>query len=168
MENHVLIVERSILSKLRNEKFYSLKELNDAISPLLEDLNNKDFSAKDGSRRSVFFELDKPVLRPLPIERYEYAYWKKPRFKNNYHVVTDYKWYSVPFQYIGKTVDLRITNKTVEIFYQGVRITSHPLGRVRSQYSTDKSHMPPNHKYYLNKWDEERIMKRAKKIGEYT
>ena len=168
VENHVLIVERSILARLRNQKFYSLDELNSAIAPLLEELNNKDFSAKDGSRKTLFDQVDKPALRKLPVSRYEYAYWKKATVQNNYHVVLDYRWYSVPFKYIGQKVDLRITSKIVEIFSKGIRIASHLVAECKGQYVTEIDHMPENHKNVTNKWDEAYIMARAQKIGSFT
>ena len=166
VENHVLIIERSILAKLRNIKFYSLDQLNEAIFELLEELNIKELSNKDGSRQTLFDEIDKPALKPLPQTRYEYGIWKKAAVQTNYHICHNYRWYSVPHSYIGKQVDVRITNKIVEIFSQGVRIASHEIALYKGQYVTIKDHMPANHTHD-NKWTEEYILKLANSIGEY-
>ena len=166
VENHVLIVERSILARLRNIKFYSLDKLNEAILELLDELNNKELTNKDGTRQTLFDEIDKPLLKPLPQTRYEYGIWKKAAVQTNYHICHNYRWYSVPYSYIGKQVDMRITNKIVEIFKGGVRIASHKIATYKGEYVTIKGHMPPNHNYE-NKWTEEYILKSAENIGDY-
>jgi transposase len=55
VECGVLVVERWILAALRNRKFFSLGELNEAIRELLVILNRRKFKKIDGSRESVFF-----------------------------------------------------------------------------------------------------------------
>jgi len=73
--------------------------------------------------------------------------------------------YSTPYEYIKQKVDVRITKGTVEIFFDGNRICSHPrlYGRA-NQYSTVEDHMPPNHQQYVQ-WNGERFAKWAAKIG---
>ncbi|KJE77772.1 hypothetical protein [Ferrimicrobium acidiphilum] len=78
VEGGVLIVERQILARLRHVKFFSLYELNQAIYELLEELNAQGFQRREGTRKSVFEAVDKPVMRPLPTTAYEYAEWKRP------------------------------------------------------------------------------------------
>ena len=73
------VVERWILAALRNRQFFSLDELNSAISVLLERLNRRPFRKLPGSRHSAFEALDRPALRPLPEQPYVYAEWKKAR-----------------------------------------------------------------------------------------
>ena len=75
----VQVVERWILAALRNRQFFSLDELNSAISVLLERLNRRPFRKLPGSRHSAFEALDRLALRPLPVQPYVYAEWKKAR-----------------------------------------------------------------------------------------
>ena len=82
----VQIVQRWILAALRHRTFFSLSELNAAIALLLERLNARAFRKLPGSRRSLFEQLDRPALRPLPTERYVFAQWKKVRVNIDYHV----------------------------------------------------------------------------------
>lgn len=71
-------VERWILARLRNQKFFSLGELNRAMRELLKDLNSRPMEHFHQSRQELFAEIDRPALKPLPAAPYEYAYWKKP------------------------------------------------------------------------------------------
>ena len=112
----VQIVERWILARLRNRTFFSITELNRAIKTLLNELNNKPFQKLPGTRKSAFESLDKPALKPLPVERYQFAQWKKARVHVDYHVEVDRHYYSVPYQLMKKQLDVRLTENTVECF----------------------------------------------------
>ena len=66
-----------------------------------------------------------PLLAPLPATPFELAEWKQATVQFNYHIAVDRMFYSVPYQYIKNKVDVRITDTTVEIFYNHNRIASH-------------------------------------------
>ena len=59
-----------------------------------------------GSRYSQFLEIDKPALKPLPISRYQYGYWKKARAGIDYHVTIEKHHYSVPYHYLKETITI--------------------------------------------------------------
>lgn len=69
VEGSVLLVERWILARLRNRRFFSLVELNAAIAELIADLNLRPFQKRPGCRRDAFLALDAPALSPLPATR---------------------------------------------------------------------------------------------------
>lgn len=150
VEKTVKDLETWILAALRNERFFSLAELNAAINKKLLEYCRKPYQKKDGSRESIFSELDRPALRPLPRRHYEYAEWKSVKVNSDYHCEADKQYYSVPYSYAHQKVDIRSTASAVEVFCKGIRICSHIrlYGRPR-QYSTDPSHMPENHRQYI-------------------
>jgi len=166
-ESGVQVVERWILAKLRNHTFFSLSELNEAISKLLEELNNKPFQKLPGSRRSMFEELDRPALKPLPSEQYLFAEWKKATVNIDYHLEVDGHYYSVPYQLVKKKVDVRITSATVECFYRNKRIAGHKRSDRKGYHTTLHEHMPSRHQKYLE-WSPERFLRWAQKIGPQT
>jgi transposase len=97
VESAVLIVERWILAALRNHTFFSLAELNQAISQKLEELNHRPFQKLPSTRKTLFETLERPALKPLPEKPYEYAEWKKARVNIDYHIEVDHHYYSVPY-----------------------------------------------------------------------
>jgi hypothetical protein len=117
VENAVLVVERWILARLRNRRFFSLAELNAAIGELLVDLNQRPFKKLPGCRRSAFEALDAPALRPLPAQRFELFSWKTAKVNIDYHVEFEGHYYSVPHRLVGQAVELRATAKLVEAFW---------------------------------------------------
>ena len=124
-EGGVLIVERWILATLRKRKFFSLGEANQAIGELLARLNQRGFRKREGSRQSLFEQLGKPALQPLPSERYQYGEWQTVRVNSDYHIEFDHHWYSVPYQLTQQEVEVRAAATTVEIFDKGLRVASH-------------------------------------------
>ncbi|WP_354540887.1 IS21 family transposase, partial [Roseovarius sp. MBR-6] len=125
VEGAVLLVERWILARLRNRQFFSLTEVNAAIRPLLDRLNDKTSRHLGASRKQLFEQLDKPTLKPLPMAPYVYAEWKKCRAGLDYHIAIDRHYYSVPYQLLKKELWARITTRTVEVFHAGQRVASH-------------------------------------------
>ena len=167
VEGHVLIVERYVLARLRHRTFFSLGELNRAICALLESLNTERFQLLEGTRTQMFEDVDRPALLPLPAMPYEFAVWKKATVQLNYHVRVENNWYSVPFDCIGKKVDIRLTRNTVEIFNGGTRVASHARSFRKGYYSTVNDHMPSHHRAQAA-WNPERILTWAQSIGPAT
>jgi len=114
-----------ITAALRDEQFFSLAELNQTIRDKLELFNQRLFQKKEGSRRSLFLGEEKPLLAPFPATRFELSDWKTATVQFNYHISVDGMLYSVPYEYIKKKVDVRVTDTTIEIFYNHNRISSH-------------------------------------------
>ena len=122
-----MIVERWLIGRLRHRTFYSLAEVNAAIGDLMAGLNDVRPIRRLGvTRRRLLEEVDRPALKPLPTEPYEYAEWKKCRVGVDYHVEVAFHYYSVPHRFLRAEVEARLTARTVEVFFQGERIAAHP------------------------------------------
>ena len=160
-------VERRIMAPLRNHTFFSLGELRDAIAPLLAALNERPFRKTGGSRRSWFEDLDRPALKPLPTERYEYAEWRTARVNIDYHVQVDHALYSVPHALCRREVDVRLTAHIVEIFHKHRRVAAHVRIRARGGYATDPAHMPAAHRAHAD-WTPSRLVAWSRRIGPHA
>jgi transposase len=164
VEVAVQIVERWILARLRNRRFFSLAELNRAIAALLTDLNNRPMRHLGKSRREIFEAVERGALAPLPPTPFEYAEWKTAKVHPDYHVEVDRTFYSVPHAMIGRRVQVRLTHRTVEIFHNHKRIASHLRQARRSSHVTVAQHMPKAHQRYANRTPQNLIL-RAASIG---
>jgi transposase len=165
-ESTVRLYTTWVIARLRHRTFFSLRELNEAIRELIDIANNKPFKKQPGSRRELFERLDKPALKPLPRDRWEFAEFRAVRVDNSYHVEVDNRPYSVPHQLALKEVELRLTSKTVEVLFKGRRVASHAR-RTASEPATLKEHMPPNHRWYAD-WSPARFVSWAASIGTAT
>jgi transposase len=146
VEVGVLVVERWILARLRNRRFFSLRELNCAIAELLTDLNARGFKKLPGCRASAFHALDRPVLRALPAARMQIARFKRARVNIDYHVELDGHYYSVPHRFARTEVELRVTTSTVEAFAGQQRVAVHAYSARRGAHTTVAEHMPASHR----------------------
>jgi transposase len=167
VESGVQVVERWIVAALRNRKFFSLSELNQAIRELLVRLNERPFRKRDGSRASLFHSLEKPALQPLPAERFDMSQWARATVNIDYHVAFDGNFYSVPYTLVQQVVEVRSTPTTVEIFHQGSRVASHARSRGREQAITIHEHRPKSHQVHLE-WPPSRMVNWARTIGPHT
>lgn len=144
------MVERWILARLRHRRFFSLAELNEAIALLVTDLNARPMRRLGVSRRDLLLELDRPALKPLPAQAYEYAEWRLRRVNLDYHVDIDGHYYSVPSatgrshgvmsaqltgRLIRDQVEARLTARTVEIVHKGERVAAHLCGTGRGRHN---------------------------------
>lgn len=167
VENAVQLVNRWILARLRKRQFFSLIELNRLIAELLEELNNRPFKKMPGTRRSQYELIDLPALSSLPEVPYRLHCWKKARVNIDYHIELEGHYYSVPYGLVGESVDVRYTDRTVEILRKNKRVASHQRNDTRAQFTTLTEHMPRSHQDYKG-WTQERFMTWANRIGPST
>lgn len=167
VEAGVQLAQRWILAALRNQKFFSLAELNQAIRELLVKLNARPFQKLPGSRKSVYEELERPALKPLPATRYELAQWKTAKVHIDYHVELHGHYYSVPYRLVGQAVLLRYTVTTVEILHRDQRVASHMRDDRRGRHTTVEEHRPKSHQEFLS-WTPAKILESASRIGVQT
>jgi transposase len=164
VENAVLVVERWILARLRNRRFFSLAELNAAIAALLLELNERPFKKLPGCRREAFERLDKGALRQLPPTRMPIVRFKSARVNIDYHVELDGHYYSVPHRLVRSQVELRISSTTVEAFAGTHRVAVHAYSAIRGAFTTSPEHMPASHRAH-REWTPAKLIAWGERIG---
>jgi transposase len=165
VESAVLIVERWLLGRLRHRRFHSLAEVNAAIGELLHQLNDiRPIRRLGVTRRQLLEEVDRPCLKPLPLEPYVFAEWRVRRVGIDYHVDVDHHYYSVPYRFARQQIDVRLTARTVEFFVKGERIAAHRRSSSNAGHTTLPEHMPSSHRRYAD-WTIDRIRREAAAIG---
>ena len=169
VEGSVGKIATAIIARLRNETFRNLNELNEALDNALKDFNDHEFQKREGSRTIIFNEFEKERLRPLPDMPFEVYRWEyKRKVDLNFHVSYRTNIYSVPYQYVGEYVDLKINASSIEIFHKGSRIAVHPKF---PEYVKYKPHTIPEHmpdQFHQQEWNDVRIINWASSIGPNT
>ena len=167
VEVGVQLIERWIIAKLRNRRFLSLAELNEAIRECLDVLNARHTRHLGASRQDLFDQLDHPKLKQLPAEPFPYAEWSERRVSLDYHIEVDKHYYSVPHKLLREKVWARTTPRTVEVFHRAKRVASHIRSSSNRRHTTVPDHMPKAHQRYAG-WTPERIVRQAGEIGPST
>jgi transposase len=167
VESAVQLVERWILMRLRRQSFASVDDVNEAIWPLLEQLNAKAFQKLPGSRASVFAQIDAPALQPLPAQAYEMAIYKTVRVHIDHHIEFEGHRYSVPQSLVGQVLEARVTARVVEVVHRGQRVASHLRSAHLGGFSTVDEHMSAAHRAH-RQWTPERLIHWGQSIGVAT
>ena len=172
VENNVLQVYRNVHARLRNEQFFSLKSLNQAIVEQMNFFNRKNFQGKEHSRYDLLQEEIKQ-MNLISGNTFELIQQSSAKVQNDYHVLLgiDKHKYSVPYAYYKQQVSMQFTESLVRIYNSSNEcIATH--SRVRSAYkhSTLPEHMPPAHQAYNEQlqWSGSYYVQQAEQIGNYT
>lgn len=169
VEGTVGKIATAVIARLRNEVFYSMDSLKAAVAKALKDFNDEPFQKRQGSRTKIFEQDEKQYLRVLPALPYEIAQWYYGRKANlDSHISFKTNHYSCPYQYVGKEVDLKVTDTLLEMYYHQERLTTHRRfpDYVTNQWSTHPEDMPDQFQH--TEWDDTRILKWAASIGSST
>jgi transposase len=163
----VQVVQRWIVAALRKRKFFSLDEVNRAIAELLVRLNQRPFRKREGNRATLFAQLDRPALKPLPATRYQFGEWKTARVNIDYHIEVERHFYSVPYALVHQEMDVHLTAETVEVLHRGVRVASHVRSHEPGKATTVTGHRPKSHQKYLGHTPS-RLIEDAQQTGPCT
>ncbi|MGC9185747.1 MAG: IS21 family transposase [Thiomonas sp.] len=167
VESAVQVVERWILMRLRRLRLHTIDDVNQAIEPLLKQLNDKPFQKLPGSRASSFAALDAPALQPLPAQPWEWANFKTVRVHIDHHVEIDGHRYSAPQNLVGLQLEARITAHAVELLHRGQRVAAHPRSAHRGGFTTTPEHLSAAHRAHLE-WTPQRLIHWGNDIGPMT
>ncbi len=167
VENNVKIATSWIIAELRNKTFFSLDDLNTAIWERMDWFNSHPFQKKPGSRKSMFLEMEKQHLSPLPPFRFEYSERKEATVAPDFHISYDYCLYSVPYKFVGKKLLVRTTTTKIRIFLDGEMVAIHDRGVHKGQRMTNPEHLPESYREYAS-WSGASFRYRAKSIGDST
>lgn len=168
VEGSVGVISTWIIAALRNTQCFNIDELNEEVLKKLDEFNQRPFTRKKGSRFSAFEEEEKFALSPLPATSYKMSEWKSAKVRPDYHVSIESMFYSVPYEYINRQVEVKLSDNLVEILFNHMRVASHKrLYGKFGQLSTVRDHMPDNHKLFVDQTPEAAI-EWAERIGSST
>jgi transposase len=167
VEAGVRFAQTYILGRLRHQTFFSITEANNAIGLALDRMNGHVMRRLGTSRNDLFASVERGALRALPESDYEFAEWRFARVGPDYHIEIEGFYYSVPHALIRAQVDVRITNRIIEVFHRAKRIAAHQRRYGGPRHGTDPLHMPSAHRRYAA-WTPERFKRWAHTIGPNT
>jgi transposase len=172
VESHVNAVYNRIYAPLRNMVFHSLDQMNEALWEALDKFNLRNFQRCDYSRRDRFILHEKVLLLPLPAGPFVPKNKVEAKVQRNYHITLGEDWhhYSVPYQYIGKTVQVIYDTDHVEIYLDAVRIICYRRNYNRNGHTTLPEHMPPDQNHYarIKGYNRDYFIEKATQIGDNT
>jgi hypothetical protein len=172
VERAVNIVYNHVYGPLRNRDFTSLAALNAAMHEQLVLLNDKPYKNTPYSRRYFFEQQERHLLKTLPGEPFSSKKVVQLTVQRNYHIQLseDHRYYSVPYQYVGKKVKVLYDAKVVEVYLEAERIALHMRKNHNKAYTTLAEHMPPHHQQMqqIKGWNRDDLLAQASRVGPST
>jgi transposase len=152
VENQVKIIYNRVYARLRDQQFFSLYDLNQAISNRVLIHNQTRMQRKDYCREERFLSSEKGQLKVLCSDIFQIKYYKNLKVAQNNHIYlsVDKHYYSVPYPHIGAQAKVIFTNSLVKIYVCGQLVAIHHR-RTTIGYSTTKDHLCSQHKHYLDR-----------------
>lgn len=153
VENQVKLIYSRVYAKLRDQHFFDLSSLNNAIREKVKAHNQTRMQQKPYCREERFLSEEKKTLNPLPENDFELKYYRQYKVAPNNHIylTQDKHYYSVPYTYIGKKVKVIYTRSMVYIYYEGKQIAVHIRSYIKGGYTTIKEHLCSQHQHYLDR-----------------
>ncbi|CAM4201166.1 IS21 family transposase [Lacicoccus alkaliphilus] len=165
VENTVKSLTTHIIARMRNYQCFGLDDYNDYLRKELDRFNQKPFQKKPGSRFSMFNDMERGALHPLPTMPFEYCEYKTIKVYNNAHISYQKHHYSVPYQYIGQSLKLKIYARKIQVWDQDRMLCEHgTLSKMPGGYTTAAEHLPENSATH-GQWNSQRYLKWARHIG---
>ena len=113
----------------------------------------------------LFQDIEQSRLMPLPDEPFQPAQWKEATVHPDHYIQVNKKAYSVPHPYVGKKVMVKVTAKTVEIYYNDQLVKMHAIAPPHRYRQTDPADFPPNMQHAINRGLPRLLIEKAGGIG---
>lgn len=126
----------------KGRSFSSGSDLDHKLTAWNTDKNGRIHGTTRKIPFEVFMEEEKSYLKSLPPAKFSLAKISTRKVYHDCHIYVDYNYYSVPYRYVGKTVDIHLEDRLLKVFYQGVQIALHPRITAKGQFSTIPGHYP--------------------------
>jgi transposase len=168
VEGGIGVIQRQFFGEVRDCTFYSLAELNQKLREFLSRLNNSPMKDHGNVTRVDRFQSEKQNLLPLKPEGFEISTWKTCKVHPDCHIQVERKFYSVPYQFVGQIVRVRIKSNTVEVFSDATDpIAIHAKLKGPERASTLDAHYPEE-KIAVARFEVKYAINQAQKIGPKT
>lgn len=153
VEGQVKIIYHRVYNALRNRTFYSLSELNAAIAERMKAHNQTRMQLKPYTREEQFLAVEKPVLKPLPERDFEIRRRTRLKVQCNGCILLgcDKHYYSIPYQYIGRTVEVDYTRTIVKVYCDGSCIATHERNYAQGKYTIKNEHLASKSQAYRSR-----------------
>lgn len=168
VENTVKSLTTHIIARMRHYQCFGLDDYNHHLRQALDRFNQKPFQKKPGSRSAMFDEMERAALQPLPKIPFEYCEYKTVKVYHNAHISHQKHQYSVPYQYIGQSLKLKVYAEKIQVWDQDRMVCAHGTrGKMPGGYTTVAEHLPENSATH-GEWNSQRYLNWARHIGPYV
>jgi hypothetical protein len=165
VERSVAITRQQLIA---GREYESINEANQkALSWCQDEIARRITRTTGKTPWDLFINEDQPALKPLPPSEFECPVWQRGIVHQDQHVVFAGSFYSLPYQYVGQTVDVRATSKVVQFFLEMKLLKTHVRTVDKGQWITDQLDYPESARAFLEQ-DEQYCLTKGQEVGNAT
>lgn len=151
----------------KGRKFINGTDCDRKLRLWIEEANKRVHGTTKRVPKEVFEKEESAKLLPLPSSKYQICQAGTRVVYHDCHIFVENNYYSVPFEYVGKEVDIEIADALVRVFYKGAQVALHARLQAKGQFSTDQSHYP-KYKRYSETEHQEKYQAKMAGIGVFA
>lgn len=154
--------------KEKNVAIPSLQELIEALARWNSEV--ADIRIIHGVGRSpldIFKSEEENMLRLLPKSRWELTLWSQCTVHRDWRIMYDCSYYAVPYELIGKTVQVCATTFLIRIFYNHKEVAYHERSTKKWEFKRKAEYAPPIQEAVLQ-CSREGLLSLAETVGPFT
>lgn len=141
VERAVGIIQQTFLASIRHKTYTSLYQLNLDLRGFIEKYRHKKMEHR-GHSRYEFYLQEKELFRILPEKLFELFNYKKAKVHPDCHFQLDKCFYSVPYKFVGKQLEIKFNQSMVYAYFEGDVVAVHKNLKGHGHYSTNDDHYP--------------------------
>jgi transposase len=153
---------------LKGRRFTSIQSANEHVTQWEERV--ADLRIHGTTKRQVkdvFEHSERPALRSLPAERFPFFHEEQRIVHKDGHIEVGKAFYSMPPEYLGRTVWVRWDERLVRIFSTTWKEIALHTRQERGHFSTQRQHLCAK-KISSIEYGAEELLRRARRIGPQT
>lgn len=164
VERDVQTIREEFRVMLAINENLTLQEANHKIKNfLLNEYGLRKHGTTNQEPMKVFTEVEKAALLELPAQEFEVCRWKRAKVHPDCFIQIEKKSYSLPYEFIGKTVEVKVKSKIIEVYYNGAIIKVHLIPKNNRQI--DYADFPENIRVSIGDSHLQYLQKEAEKLG---
>jgi len=122
--------------------FKNETDCNKKLKEWLQNANNRVHGTTRRVPSVIFASEEKEKLKKLPDMRFRFPKAGTRYVYHDCHIFVDYNYYSVPYEYVGESVDIELDDKLLRINHNSKQIAIHEKLEGKGNFSTNESHYP--------------------------
>lgn len=149
VESGVHYIKRSFLA---GEEFIDIDEANRKLREwILEEAGIREHGTTHEAPLARFLSVEKDALKPLPKEPFELLAVCRAKVHRDCYVQVGGCYYHAPHRYVGKTLDVYVYERTVQV-YDGVElIVTHQRGTRKGERISREGFYPAEKSVYVTR-----------------
>jgi len=166
-ENQVKLLYSRVYAHLRNEEFFDLQSLGEAVDRKVREHNQTRMQQKPYCRQERFLAEERPALQALPEKPFQIKYyrWYTVAKNGHFYLSEDRHYYSVPYCWTGQKVQVIYTGTLVSAYVKDKCVATHTRNITPGGYTSAKEHLASHHRHWMERSPDYYLGKAGGKSG---